>query len=356
MPVYKDENRGTWYCSFYYTDWQGNRKKKKKEGFKLKREAQDFEKEFVKQYAGSCDMAFKSFVELYMEDCKTRLKQTTYKGKSFLIDSKITPYFGDMPLNSITPANIRQWQNSLMNSDNNYSPTYLKTVNNQLSAIFNFAVRYYNLKNNPVQICGSMGQKHADSMEFWTLEEFKKFIKAVENKHTSKVIFELLFWTGIRSGEMLALTLNDFDFENMTLSINKNYARLDKEDLILSPKTAKGKRIISIMPFLADMIKGYAECKYCYEPHERLFEVTKFYLTHEMIRGCKHAGVKKIRVHDLRHSHASMLIELGYSPLLISERLGHENIETTLRTYSHLYPNKQKDLAEQLEKLNEQKM
>lgn len=79
--------------------------------------------------------------------------------------------------------------------------------------------------------------------------------------------------------------------------------------------------------------------------------MTKFYIAHEIKRGCKLSGVKKIRVHDLRHSHASLLIELGYSPLLVSERLGHENIETTLRTYSHLYPNKQKDLAEKLQKL-----
>lgn len=103
----------------------------------------------------------------------------------------------------------------------------------------------------------------------------------------------------------------------MTLSINKNYSRLDKEDLILSPKTAKGKRIISIMPFIANMVKKYAECKYEYEPNKRLFEFTKFYLQHEMQRCCKSSKVKKIRVHDLRHSHASMLIELGYSPLLI---------------------------------------
>lgn len=351
MPVYKNEEKGTWYTSFYYTDWQGNRKKKKKEGFKLKREAQDYEREFVKMYAGSCDMQFKSFVKIYLQDCKTRLKQTTYSGKVFLIESKISPYFAEMPLNAIVPADVRRWQNQLINDNRNYSQTYLKTVNNQLSAIFNFAVKYYNLRNNPVRICGSMGQKHADSMEFWTIDEFRKFVACVEDKPASKLIFELLFWTGIRSGELLALTLEDFDFENLTLSINKNYARLSTEDLILTPKTKKGKRVISISPFIAELVQNYVKLKYAYEPNERLFEVTKFYIAHEIKRGCKLSGVKKIRVHDLRHSHASLLIELGYSPLLVSERLGHENIETTLRTYSHLYPNKQRDLAEKLQNL-----
>lgn len=75
-----------------------------------------------------------------------------------------------------------------------------------------------------------------------------------------------------------------------------------------------------------------------------------------MDRGCKKSGVKKIRIHDLRHSHASLLIEMGFSPLLISEKLGHENIETTLQTYSHLYPNKHSEVAEKLEKLNEKNL
>lgn len=348
MPVYKNEDKGTWYCSFYYTDWQGNRKKKKKEGFKLQREAKEYEKNFIEQYSGSCDMLFKNFVDIYLKDCKTRLKPTTYLIKESVINDKIIPYFNDIPLNSITPANIRQWQNTLMNSDKQYSPTYLKGLNSQLSAIFNFAVKYYNLNANPARLCGGMGQRNAESMQFWTLEEFNQFIKSIDDI-TVKTMFQLLFWTGIRSGEMLALTLNDFNFDEMTLSINKNYARVNRTDITLTPKTTKGKRVITIMPFIKTMIDDYIGQQYDYAPSERLFPVTKDFLTRSLIRGCKKSGVKKIRVHDLRHSHASMLIELGYSPLLISERLGHENIETTLRTYSHLYPNKQKDLAEQLQ-------
>lgn len=206
----------------------------------------------------------------------------------------------------------------------------MKTVNNQLSAIFNFAVKYYKLPSNPVRICGSIGKKNADSMQFWTVEEFNKFIAAVEDKPTSKVAFEILFWTGIRSGELLALTLNDFDFENQTLNINKNYARVGNQDLILESKTPKSKRIITLPSFLCELVQEYASKLYDYEPNERLFQVTKYYLHHEMDRGCKKSKVKKIRVHDLRHSHASLLIEMGFSPLLISERLGHENIETIL--------------------------
>lgn len=352
MPAYKNEQTGTWFCKFYYKDWKGENKQKMKKGFKTKKEAQDFEREFLNKAHASVDMAFGSLVELYMEDSQSRLKPTTLENKKYLIDLKVLPFFKDMPLNIINATTVRKWQNELISHENNYSQTYLKTINNQLSAIFNFAVKYYKLPANPVRTCGSMGKKNADSMKFWTTEEFNKFIAAVEDKLLSKVVYEVMFWTGIRSGELLALTLNDFDLEAQTVSINKNYARMGSQDLILEPKTPKSKRVITIPLFLVDMVKDYASKLLEYEPDERLFQVTKSYLHSEMTRGSKKAKVKRIRVHDLRHSHASLLIEMGFSPLLISERLGHENIETTLQTYSHLYPNKHTEVADKLQKLN----
>ncbi|MBA9087511.1 integrase [Fontibacillus solani] len=351
MPVYKDEKRGTWYAKFNYTDWTGENKQKLKRGFKTQREAKAYERDFMERSQASPDMTFGNLVQLYMEDCKSRLKPTTYAGKEFLITTKLLPYFENTPINKIEPSSIRRWQNELISHENNYSQTYLKTVHNQASAIFNFACKYYKLPSNPARICGAMGKKNADSMSFWTTDEFKKFIPAVSDKPISKAIFELLFWTGMRSGEMLALTLNDFDFENKTVSINKNYARHEGADLILKPKTPKSKRIITIPEFVCTLIKHYVGQLYDYEPNERLFPVSKHYLQHEMRRGAKKAAVKLIRVHDLRHSHASLLIELGFSPLLISERLGHENIETTLQTYSHLYPNKHDEVASRLQEL-----
>lgn len=349
MPVYKDEKRNTWYTSFYYTDWTGCRKKKKKEGFKTKKEAADFEREFINKAETNCDMTFGSLVELYMEDYKSRLKPTTYNNKEYTINLHLLPYFKNKPINTITASNIRKWQNQLISSDEKYSQTYLKSIHNQMSAIFNFAVKYYKLPNNPARVCGSMGKKQANSMKFWTVEEFKKFIDVVKDKPASEVMFNILFWTGIRSGELLALTADDFDHDALTMRINKNYAKVGNQDMILEPKTPKSNRTVTVPKFLSDMVKDYVERLCDYEPHERLFTNTKHYLKHEMNRGCKKTGVKVIRIHDLRHSHASLLIEKGYSPLLIAERLGHENIETTLQTYSHLYPNKHGEVAEQLQ-------
>lgn len=150
---------------------------------------------------------------------------------------------------------------------------------------------------------------------------------------------------------MLALTLKDFNFEKNTVDINKSYVRFNGEDLIQTPKTPKSKRVITLPVQTMEIIKKYAGKLYDYRPTDRLFTCTKSYLSHEMIRGCKLSGVKKIRVHDIRHSHASLLIELGFQPLLVSERLGHENIETTLQTYSHLHPNKQQEVADKLSEI-----
>lgn len=356
MPTYKDENRGSWYCKFYYEDWTGKRKQKKKEGFKIQREAKEYEREFIRKSKTDCSMLFSSLIELYFEDCQSRLKPTTLDNKKYIINLKILPYFKDMPISSIDATTVRKWKHELITHKDGdgipYSQTYLKTINNQLSAIMNYARKYYKLSENPVVICGSMGKSHADSMKFWTLDEFKHFIPSVEDKLLSKIIFELLFWTGMRSGELLALTLNDFDFEAKTVSISKNYTWLNREDLTLTPKTPKSKRTITLPGFICNMVQDYVTHLYDYRPKERLFPVTKSYLDHEMRRGCQKSGVKKIRVHDIRHSHASMLIEQGFAPLLISERLGHEKIQTTQQTYSHLYPNKHGQVADKLEKLN----
>ncbi len=347
MAVFKNE-RGTWNCKFYYTDWTGTRKQKKKEGFKTKKEAQTFEADFLNSCKTDIGITFENLVTNYMQDCKARLKPTTYENKKLLIYTKLIPYLGKMLIKDISAATVRKWQNKIITDKRNYAPTYQKAIHNQLSAILNYAVKYYGLTANNAAKCGSIGKKNADTMLFWTYEEFSQFIKAVEDRPMSKVIFNLLFFSGMREGEMLALTLNDFNFEKNTVKISKNYAKVNGEELIQEPKTPKSKREISLPKKILDMIKTYSETLYDYKPNERLFLTSKYSLKRQMVYGCKKSGVKQIRIHDIRHSHASMLIEKGIAPLAISERLGHEDIQTTLNVYSHLYPNKQAEIAEML--------
>jgi len=343
MPAYKMEQRGTWYCKFCYTDWSGAHKQKKKEGFRTKRDALDFEREFLVRSRNDCELQFRDVVKLYLEDCRPRLKPTTMRTKETMLRGQILPYFANCAVSKITPALIRSWQNELIRKG--FAPTYQKALHNQASSVFNFAVKYYRLSNNPCKLAGSIGKKQAEGMAIWTPAEFSRFLEGLGDKPASRAAFLLLFWTGIRSGELLALTAADFDFAAGTLSITKNYARQSGEDLILSPKTPKSRRVVTLPDFLVEALEGYVAAR----PEGRLFPKTKHFLYHEMQRGCGQAGLPPIRVHDLRHSHASFLIEKGFSPLLIAERLGHENIQTTLQIYSHLYPNKQQEVARQIQ-------
>ena len=234
MAVYKEDKTGTWRVIYRYTDWNGERKQTQKRGFKTRHEAQAWEHEQLNKKNADLDMKFKSFVELYTADVKTRLKENTWATKEHIIRTKLEPYFGKLKMCAITPQQIITWQNELINYRDEqgkaYSPVYLKTVNNQLSAIFNHAVKYYNLRENPCKKAGSMGKKKNREMQFWTKEEYLKFAGAMMDKPLSYYAFEMLYWCGLREGELLALTPSDFDFEKRTVSITKSYHKLHTLD------------------------------------------------------------------------------------------------------------------------------
>ncbi|MGL5436630.1 MAG: tyrosine-type recombinase/integrase [Lachnospiraceae bacterium] len=353
MPTYKDEKRGTWYCQFYYKDWKGNNCQKRKRGFSRERDAKQWERDFLNSLARSSDISFPNLVENYLADLATRLKPTTMETKEHIIRTKVLPYFKNKKAYEVDELSIRQWQNELITYRDDkgkpYSETYLKTIHNQLSAILNYAMAFYNLGKNAAKNAGSIGKSHADSMKIWTLDQFEYFL-SYEKKEAGRLAFDVLFWTGLREGEFLALTANDFfqNGPNYFLNVDKNYAKAKGEKLILTPKTDSSKRCLAIPEFLYHEVMDYYNRLYGARPTDRLFYFTKSYLLSERLRVCKLADMAPIRIHDLRHSHASMLIELGWNILMVSQRLGHEKVETTWRTYAHLYPDKEQMLANQL--------
>ena len=150
MGVYKEGKN--WKVQVYYKDWQGNRKRKQKRGFRTKGEAKEWERDFLQQQSQGVDIEFGNFLEIYYKDMDVRLRENTMYTKRYIIDLKIKPYFEKKILSEITVADVRAWQNELLTyKDKNgkgYSPTYLKTVNCQLTAIFNYAMQYYNLQDN----------------------------------------------------------------------------------------------------------------------------------------------------------------------------------------------------------------
>lgn len=346
MPAYKDEKVNTWYCQFYYKDWQGNNKKKQKRGFKTKKEALEWESNFKLTANANMNMQLKDFVEVYFKDKQGELKERSVKNKRYMINTRIIPYFGEKRMNEIVPADIIKWQNEMRTM--NYSQTYLRMIQNQLTALFTHAQNIYNLGNNPCKKVKKMGRSDADKLDFWTKEEYDCFIKTIEKESRYYIIFEILFWTGCREGEMLALTKKDIDFEKNQMSISKTYFRNNGEDVITTPKTENSVRVIELPEFLTKEIKDYTDRIYGLQENDRLFPIVAEAVQRKFRRQIEKIGVKKIRVHDLRHSHVSYLINQGIEPLLIKDRLGHKDIRITLNTYGHLYPNRQRAVADML--------
>ena len=351
MPAYKDEKTGKWFAKFYYTNWQGIKKQKWKRGFATKKEALGFERDFLEKQSANPDMTFQNLYEIYMEDMAARLKQSTLLTKKTVLQTHILPFFDNKPINEIKASDVRRWQAKLMSSPNNYSQTYLKKINTELNSIINYAKRFYDLNTNPCGKAGTIGKAKAEEMDYWTYDEYIAFREGVKDKPLSYICIEVLYWTGMREGELLALSPADIDLDNKTISINRTYQRIEGKDVFTSPKTRKSKRKIPIPDFLCQELSDYIQSRYMLDADERLFPVTKSYLSHEMIRGCKNTGVKKIRIHDIRHSHASLLINQGCDALMLADRLGHEKVSTTLNTYSHLFPHKQQELVHSLESL-----
>ena len=259
MPVYLNEKTKKYYCSFYYTDWQGKRLKKKKEGFTLARDAKAWEQDFLNKTAGNCEMKFSALFEYFIADYKARHRPTTATNRELALRKHALPYFADMPLSAITPVMVRNWQNSLITAG--YKATYQRSLNGYLKVMFNFAVKYYKLKENPVTLAGAIGAGKAGLINFWTVSEFYTFLDKLQTgeplarrRLAEKVsleiflfAFNVLFYTGIRLGELLALTVSDYNPAAKSISINKSYAYINGKALILPPKTPKNRRLVTFL-------------------------------------------------------------------------------------------------------------
>lgn len=189
-------------------------------------------------------------------------------------------------------------------------------------------------------------------IDFWTLDEHQAFIKQIQPESRYYILFQILYWTGMRIGELLALTKSDIDFRSCKISITKTYYRNDGQDIITAPKTNSSIRVIEIPGFLAEEIEKYMSRIYGLKDEQRLFPIVQEAVQHKLKREIQKGNLHKIRVHDFRHSHVAYLIHQGIEPLIIKERLGHKDIKMTLNTYGHLYPTRQREVADMLDKIH----
>ena len=345
--AYKEKDTKKWTAQWFEMNAKGEKKKRRKRGFDTKREALEFERQKKLSSVRSMDMKLCDFMEVYFEDKQNELKERSLKNKRYMMQQHIVPYFGEQMMSEISAGQIIQWQNEMQSKG--FSESYLRMIQNQLTSLFTHASRIYDLQVNPCKKVKRMGGDDNRSLNFWTTDEYQRFIQTIEPEDKYYIIFEILFWTGCRIGELLALTKDDIDFERNRISITKTYYRTGRQDIITEPKTKQSVRIIEIPEFLKQEIQNFVERQYGLPGDERLFPIVQEAVQHKMKRHMELAGAKKIRVHDLRHSHVAYLIHKGIEPLLIKERVGHKDIRITLNTYGHLYPNQHRKVADMLD-------
>ncbi len=341
MAVYKDPVKKTWFCKFRYTDWQGKSHVTTKRGFRTQKEAKAYEAERLNKITN--ENAFSEVLDGFLKDQKASTKPSTYLVTRRAVESYIRPQMGNIRIKDITPKVVREWQLSLQEyispmTGRKLKPSTIKAICGQLSAVLSYAVKYYGLASNPLDVVGTIGRA-TRSQRFWSLEEYRQFSAILPDE--LRLYFDVLFYSGMRLGEFLALSPSDIDFEAGTISISKSMMMSTKT--ITTPKTRQSVRTIAMPKEIIKRIKEHIE-KY-YEPPERICDVTHYNMERYIKKYAEQAGVPVIHVHDLRHSHASLLVHNNVPITAISHRLGHSSPAITLRVYSHMYKESQEDIA-----------
>ena len=358
----KKADNGTYYfrANLGYHPITGKQIQKYRSGFATKKEAREEYSRLILSSVKELDekkktVSFQTFIEdTYLLWYKTQVKESTYLNRYSTIQKDFA-YFYKMATDEIEPIHVQSWQLELAKQ---FSPNYIHVVQGLLSLAFDRAIVLGIAKKNPSRMIGNIKSKKTQ-VDFWTLEEFQKVISLLYKgdyyEHYLFISFWVLFMTGMRIGEAAALLWSDIDFDTGLLSITKTMYYKSMDDFKpVEPKTQASVRTIYVD---ADTIR---ELKAWQEVQKKVLKNCDYVLSYNGIPTSKHtlpraleklaelAGVHRIKIHALRHSHASLLISMGENPLLIKERLGHEKIQTTLGTYGHLYPNTNLEVANKL--------
>ena len=269
MPTYKDNTTNKWYCKFYYTDYEGNKKQKKKSGFNFKKDAQEWERDFLLSKQFEPDMPFEAFLEIYKKDKYPKLRISS-RDKKQCRYKRILPYFQNMPLNKISNKDISNWQNKMI--ELGFRSTYIKGLQGEISAVLNHAVRFYGLRINPCKIVGyaKVPDEIPTKMRYWTYDEYLKAIDNITDLK-SKTAINLLYWTGMRKGELYALTWDKLDLDNKTILIDRSLQRINGKSIVTTTKTYES-RIVKLPDTTIDQLKEYKDHCYNIDPSDYVFD------------------------------------------------------------------------------------
>ena len=289
-------------------------------------------------------MTFNDLWKEYANYKELRLKTQSYRSVESRFKNHILPYFENYKLNKITNSVYLKWQIEI--EKKGFKHKYNSSLHGAMVNILNYAIRFYGLKTNVATLTGNFKRKTelVKNVDFWTIEEYQKFIKCVDDL-VYKFLFETLYYTGLRQGEALALNWNDF--KDGYLDINKTISKemVDNKHIINTPKTSQSIRKVKLDNELINklnLLKKYYQ--QCVDFNDNWFifgglnPLAPSTIGRKKNKYCDIAKVKKIRIHDFRHSHASLLLSMNVPITVISERLGHSDINMTLNTYSHMIP------------------
>lgn len=347
MTVYKDKERDTYYFIVRVKTIEGKTKQVKRRGFKTRREAIKAEAEIILNYdeMQEEDPTFEFVAEEYKKWYIKRRKKSSYNRVKSIIDYHLIPAFGKKKINAIRNRDITRFHDKILDD---LAVATVKRMHAALSAVFNYAIIQEYTKNNPARTVGNVDLEERKRVEYWTLEEFKEFMAVVDSE-IHYTFFMTLYYSGMRKGEALALTWEDVDFKKSEIDINKTVTN----NVVTTPKTSSSIRTINMPDHVMNLLK---KMKLERNPKSNYVVFGQFYnhmsqttLDRYFAKYKKWSGVKNIRLHDFRHSHASYLINLGTIPSLVAKRLGHGDVGTTLNVYSHLYPTTEKETVSLME-------
>ena len=346
-----------------------------RKGYKTKKEATEAEHylrsvELKERFYGAKITVYMLYELLKEEDRINHRKISYINTQENNYNRHIKNYFSKVDnVGKLTYEDIYQFREHLrqkvaQNSDNPLSTNTINKIMILLKKIFDVGLRKGYYTTNPVKLLKKLPIEKT-KMQFWTVKEFQQFLTLFEpEEYNIKLLFTLLFFSGLRLGEALALTWQDIDFSTNTIHITKSVYVNKGVSYISSTKTKAGTRRIIINKKLSQELQYWQQQqKHLLEQFTsdsmslQVFQSSPIMITKNSIEKQykkileRDATLKKIRIHDFRHSHASLLINQGEDYLVVKERLGHASITTTIDTYSHLYPSKQKDLADKLDDL-----
>lgn len=347
----------------------GKRKQITRRGFDTKKEAElaahQMEIEIENEtFVRETDVLFKNFITDYLHIiAEPSVKASTFRGYKSVVEKRLIPKFGHMKLKDITPKIISSFYNELLKEG--LTEEFIHYLHAILKNASQTAVDWKHIKNNFMNNVKAPKMKKK-KVETWSIDECNQFLDRMrEQKDHIFMLYYLAIYTGMRRGELLGLKWGDVDFQKKRIYVQHSLYYISGQGLVLqTPKTSSGKRNISMADEIVNELQTYKLKK-----QEQLLKVgMKLSNEHFVISpfggeplnpntihkqfsyDIKLAGMKRIRFHDLRHTHATIMLEIGENSKVVSERLGHSNVSITLDKYSHVTPNIQDSSAENFSK------